>query len=271
MNNNLTRDQIVFYRENGFLLIKDFLDPSELEAWRSAVAEATAARTTRLPDRPDPATNTEYVDNVFTQRLNLWLTNDKMKRIMLDERLGRMAAELAGVDGIRIWHDQALIKEPWANPTAWHIDNPKWSFHSRDSISIWVALDDVTLQNGCMYLLPGTHKEASFDNIHTAASMRDLFKVYPQWAEREPFAAEMPAGSCTFHNGLCAHAAGPNMTPRRRRAMTCAYMPVGSTFNGRQNILTAEQLAKLKVGDELADDERNPVIYSKGKRGQVHL
>ena len=151
------------------------------------LAEATAARTTRLPDRPDPATNTEYVDNVFTQRLNLWLTNDKMKKIMLDEGLGRMAAELSGVDGIRMWHDQALIKEPWANPTAWHIDNPKWSFHSRDSLSIWVALDDVTMQNGCMYLLPGTHKEASFDNIHTAASMRDLFKVYPQWAGREPF------------------------------------------------------------------------------------
>ena len=49
---------------------------------------------------------------------------------MLDERLGKMAADLAGVEGIRIWHDQALIKEAWANPTAWHLDNPYWSFPS---------------------------------------------------------------------------------------------------------------------------------------------
>ena len=36
---------------------------------------------------------------------------------MIDDRLGKMAADLAGVDGIRIWHDQALIKPPWGNPT----------------------------------------------------------------------------------------------------------------------------------------------------------
>jgi phytanoyl-CoA hydroxylase len=256
-----TSQQVDSYRENGFVVIEGLLEPSELETWRRAVDAATASRTSKLVGRPD--TPNEYVDSVFTQRVNLWTTDEKMKELMLDSNLGRLAAELAGVEGVRVWHDQALIKEPWANATAWHLDNPKWSFHTRDSVTIWIALDDVTMQNGCLYFLPGTHKEARFDNIQTSANMHDIFKVYPEWATKEPFAAEMRAGSCTFHNGLTAHAAGPNMTPRRRRAMTCAYMPEGATYNGRQNILTAEQVAVLKVGDLLADDDRNPLIYSR--------
>jgi ectoine hydroxylase-related dioxygenase (phytanoyl-CoA dioxygenase family) len=75
----------------------------------------------------------------------------------------------------------------------------------------------------------------------------------------------MKAGSCSWHNGLLAHGAGANMTPGQRRAMTCAYMPDGSTFNGQRNILTEEQIAKLKVGDELNDDAQVPLIYHPSK------
>ena len=119
-----------------------------------------------------------------------------MRGIMLDPGLGKTAAELAGVDGMRIWHDQALIKEPWANPTAWHLDNPNRSFFSRNAISIWVALDEVTLHNVCLYFLPISHKEASFDNSGITKNMSDLVKVYPQWVEREARAAPMKAGDC---------------------------------------------------------------------------
>jgi len=73
-----------------------------------------------------------------------------------------MVSRLAGVDGMRVWHDQTLQKMPWANPTAWHLDNPYWSFYSRQAISIWIALDDATLENGCMAYLPGTHATAEF-------------------------------------------------------------------------------------------------------------
>ncbi len=65
---------------------------------------------------------------------------------MFDERLGKMAAELADVDGIRIWHDQALIKKPWANPTSWHLDTPYWSFSDKRALSIWWRLTTADLR-----------------------------------------------------------------------------------------------------------------------------
>ena len=265
MITQLSSEQIAFYRENGFLIIDNFLSAEELETWRHAVTEAVAQRADRkLRDGRWRSTGS-YDDNVFVQRINLWEDHEGVRRLMLDVELGYMVAELAGIDGVRIWHDQALIKQPWGNPTGWHLDNPFWSFSSRDAISIWVALDDSTLENGCLYFLPGTHKTATFDKVEVTQNIGDLFKAYPAWAMLKSVPAVMKAGACSFHNGLIAHGAGANMTPGNRRAMSCAYMPDGSTFNGRQNILSDEQVARLKVGDVLDDDIQNPLIYHRTK------
>ena len=207
-----------------------------------------------------------YVDKVFTQRLNLWKLDDTVRRYVTDPALGRMLCELSGVSGIRVWHDQALIKEPAGNATTWHFDNPKWSFTSRDAITVWIALDDATMANGCLWFIPGRHKVARYENVTPAAgvSMDANFKAYPEFMNVDPVCAQFPAGSCSFHNGLTAHAAGPNMTRGRRRAMTCAYMPEGSVFNGQKNVLPDEYVQRLKVGDVLDNEDENPLVYSLG-------
>jgi len=267
MKTRLSQQQIDAYQENGFVVIKDFLTPPELELWRDAVEEAVQSRgRQRILDRTEKVDDDSYYNNVFVQRVNLWQDNEKMRTLMLDRRLGKLAAGLAGVDGMRIWHDQALIKQPWANPTGWHLDNPYWSFHSRNAISIWVALDDATLENGCLYFLPGTHKLTTYANAGIGPNIGDIFKVYPQFVKMKSVAAPMKAGSCSFHNALLVHGAGANMTPGFRRAMTCAYMPDGSTFNGQRNILSDEQLAKLTVGDVIEDDRQVPLIYHPKKK-----
>ena len=165
---------------------------------------------------------------------------------------------------MRVWHDQTLQKLPWANPTAWHLDNPLWSFHSRDAISIWIALDDATVENGCMCYLPGTHRTAEHTrNGGIGSDFGSLFKAYPEWKTLRPVVGTMKRGDCGFHNGLTAHAAGPNITPGYRRAMTCGYMPDGSTFSGIKNILPTEYLETLKIGDVLNNDALNPVVWKK--------
>ena len=80
--------------------------------------------------------------------------------------------------------------------------------------------------------------------------------------EIDPVPVPMKAGDCSFHNGLVAHGAGANMTRGRRIAMTCAYMPEGSTFNGQKNILPKDYFESLKIGDVLENDDQNPIVYS---------
>jgi len=269
MNCELTQEQIQYFKTNGFIVIEDFLSPEELEKWRSAVMQAVKERKgLKMPGKDvqvgkDDGINedSEYFSKVFDQLLNLWQTNDQVKEIMLDERIGKMAAQLSGAEGIRIWHDQALFKRPWANPTSWHLDTPFWSFTDRRALSIWVALDDATLENGCLYFIPGSFKETSFENKGIGKNMDGIFEAYPQFAQVASVSAAMKAGSCSFHNGLTIHGAGANMTNGYRRAMTCAYMPDGNMFNGEPNILPEVYLKTLSVGDSLNNDEQNPLIY----------
>lgn len=271
MKNELSPQDIAQYRHNGFLVIEDFLSPDELDFWRTALDEAVANRNgNKMPNRKEvygkgDDADKSYYDNVFDQLINLWQDNDKIKQIMLDKRLGKMAAELSDADGIRIWHDQALIKKPWANPTSWHLDTPYWSFSDRRALSIWVALDDATYENGCLFFIPGSYHQTTFENPGIGKNMGAIFTTYPEFKTSKSVAAPMKAGSCSFHNGLTIHGAHANMTPGYRRAMTCAYMPDGNTFNGIQNILNDDVFASLKIGDALNNNDQNPLIYHKAQ------
>lgn len=271
MRYKLTDNEIGSYRKNGFVVIDDFLNSEELETWRAAVDNAVENRKGRKFPHSELVSGEEdginkdaaYFGNVFVQIINLWETDDKMKELMHDKRLGEMASTLSESDGIRIWHDQSLIKQPWANPTSWHLDTPFWSFDSREALSIWVALDDVTLQNGCLYFMPESQKDTRLEEPGIGSNMGEVFKEYPDYWTHTPTPSIIKAGSCSFHNGLCLHAAGPNMTPGVRRAMTCAYMPDGSTFNGKKNVLPEAYFKTLKVGDVLNNEAQNPLIYHK--------
>jgi ectoine hydroxylase-related dioxygenase (phytanoyl-CoA dioxygenase family) len=240
------------------LVIEDFLDTEEFALWKGVTQDAVDHRLEQTGQGND---ETSYYAQVFTQCVKLADTWPAMRELMFDARLGKLAAELAGVDGIRIWHDQALFKPPYGNPTAWHLDNPYWSFSSHHAISIWIALDDATLENGCLWYVPGSHQSARFENVGIGQNIGDLFRVYPEWRSIDPVAAPARAGTAVFHNGLTAHGAGANMTNRPRRSMTCAYMPDGSTYNGIHNILPESYLKTLNVGDVINDDNIVPLIW----------
>jgi ectoine hydroxylase-related dioxygenase (phytanoyl-CoA dioxygenase family) len=268
MKTTLTDNQIQQYRNDGFIHIPGFLAPQEVAELKAAVVE-TARAMGKNKVAVDGVINgekweekDEFYDKVFTQRLNLWRINDTVKRYMLNPELGKMICALEGIEGVRVWHDQTLIKEPFANATAWHLDNPYWSFQSKHAISVWIALEDATPYNGCMCFIPRSQNFASYDNVGIGQNMGDLFRIYPKMAQIDPVPVPMKAGDCSFHNGLVAHGAGANMTRGRRIAMTCAYMPEGSTYNGYKNILPESYVKTLKVGDVLENDEQNPLLWS---------
>jgi ectoine hydroxylase-related dioxygenase (phytanoyl-CoA dioxygenase family) len=262
MNTRFTPQQIESYRRDGFVVQENFLSAAELAELRTAVDAAVAALGKSRVAGGEVAgeEGDSYYDRVFTQKLNLWKISPIIKRFMLGPEIGRMTCELAGVPAMRLWHDQALIKEPFANPTGWHLDDPYWSFFSHDAISIWIALDDATLENGCLYYVPGSQRLADFRNAGIGENIADLFKIYPEFKTIGTVAAPVKAGGCVFHNGLTAHGAGANMTNGRRRAMTAGYMPDGSTFNGQQNIMPDRLFKAAKVGDVLNNNMENPRV-----------
>ena len=276
----VTERQRESYAAQGFLVVEHFLDEPELQEWRAVVDRAVdrrgrqrfsfaPAREEKDPPAAQSEDEQDYYDQVFTQRNNLWQTDESMRRLLLQPGLGKFVADLAGIDGVRIWHDQALIKEPYSNPTAFHLDVPYWSFTSADAITIWLALDDATVENGCLYYVPGSHLAKKFDNVGITSRLGSLFEVYPEWADVAPVPCPVSAGGALFHNGLTFHGAGANMTPGRRRAMTCAYMPDGATFNGTRNVLPPDYFRSLKIGQVLDNETQNPLVYSRHRDAQA--
>lgn len=269
MHTDVTGKQIAQYRDLGFLALERFLDETELDEWRAAVDEAIAARPDRrLPHTTEPPKmhDYEFYSQVFTQRLYLWKTSERVKRIVFDRRIAEMAATLEGVDAVRVWQDQALVKEPWGHPTAFHLDGPIFPFNTPHCVSLWVALDDATLSNGCLGYLAGTHKEQSLCNAHIGRDLGDLLRKNPAWASIVPTFCPLPAGGAVLHNGFIAHGAGANMTPGRRRAMSIVYMEDGATYDrpeATQGIWTDEENARYSKGDRLDHDDQFPLVYDR--------
>ena len=88
MNYKVTAEQIASYRENGFVVLHDFLTPDELAVWREAVDEAVARREDRKLADDRWHSGDTYYDNVFIQRINLWQDHEGMRKLMFDARLG---------------------------------------------------------------------------------------------------------------------------------------------------------------------------------------
>lgn len=263
MRTELTPEQIARYRDDGFLVVERFLDPSELEQWRTTVGEAIRHRLANrdgITNQDDPTT---FYASVFTQCLRLADTSAPVARLVRDERLGRLAGELAGASAMRIWHDQALVKHPHSNATSWHNDVPHWSYYSRQAVNLWFALDDATIGNGCLWYLPGTHKTARYELVTIGENFEGILRNYPEWRQLDAVPVPCAAGSVVIHNGLTAHAAGPNISSRSRRAMTSVYFPDGEVYNGRRDTLTV-YTDTLDVGQPLDDDTYVPLVWTGG-------
>ena len=261
MRSGFTPEEVDSYRDLGYLHVTSFLDEIELQRWRNVVTAAVEDRI-GYTLRGQPAGHRENpYSNVFLQLMLLSRTHEKVHELMHDPKLGELAATLAGLDRVHIWHDQALIKEPLANATAFHRDVPFWSFDSSQAISVWVALDDATPSNGCLYVLPRSQRLTDYVHAPIGVNMGELTARYPELATIEPVAVPAKAGDAIYIDGMVAHAAGCNMTTTYRRAMTCAYMPHGARFNGKKNILSDEFLATLNVGDVLDNEVELPTVF----------
>ena len=162
MRAEVSTGEVRSYRDDGFLVIEGLLDAGELERWRGAVDGAVAGH--GVSGRDLAPEQSEYYDRIFLQRVNMWKTSGEVRGLVLDERFGALVADLAGVDEVRLYHDHALIKLPWANPTNWHADNPYDPYRSPAAIILWIALDSADARNGCLHSLPGSHRRDRLDD-----------------------------------------------------------------------------------------------------------
>ena len=250
----VTQEQIDSYRRDGFVQLPDVLTGRDLQRLRDAVANLVASET--IPSTADGQPKTGYAA-IFIQKVNLWQREPTVREFVICRRLGNLAARLAGKP-IRVWHDHALFKEPRTGTrTPWHQDAHYWPHDPLgDQLSIWIALQDATIHNGCMSFIPGTQKLDTIEpiNLHEP---QDIFQFAPQFKGVKPRTCELRAGGVTFHNGLTFHYAGPNKSDGMREAFAILFMADGTRFTGQTHVITDP--LNFKPGDKL-EGEMFPLV-----------
>lgn len=84
----------------------------------------------------------------FLQIMNIWTKSEEVKRFVFGKRLARIASELMGTRGMRMYHDQALFKEPGGGFTPWHADQYYWPLANNNTLTAWVPMQAVPMEMG---------------------------------------------------------------------------------------------------------------------------
>ena len=262
----VTNGQIQQFREQGFVILRGVLTSEEVEAYRVEIKKATA----KLNQEKRKLEDRDAYGKAFLQTMNLRLINDGVLKLIASRRLGKIAADLMGVDGVRVYHDQSLFKEPGqgTNPTPWHQDQYYWPLEELTTTGFWMPLVGIEEGMGGMKWAAGTHKLGFLGQHAISAESQKFFDGYI--AEKNIPVTEgvpMKKGDVSFHYGWTLHAAGPNCSDKMREAMIGTYyadtMRVMTPVNPSQEGDRVRFLGG-KLPGELADSELNTRAYRRG-------
>src|SRR5919197_4117450 len=147
-------DRVARYRRDGHLLLRQVASPDEIRAYRPFIVDAAL----RYNTQTRPVDERDTYGKAFLQIINLWQREAAVRRFVLARRFAKLAADLMGVDGVRILHDQALFKEPGGGFTPWHQDQIYWPLDAENTIPMWMPLVDIPADVGSMTFVTGSHR-----------------------------------------------------------------------------------------------------------------
>jgi ectoine hydroxylase-related dioxygenase (phytanoyl-CoA dioxygenase family) len=227
----LTEAQIASFHKRGYL--NDHIRVLTDEQTRQLRDRLDAVIEGRSENPPEALRNLTgsglASDQVVVQIVNIWQADDLFRAHLTNSKVLEALAQLMDTDTIRVWHDQVQYKPPViGTSTGWHQDYPAWPIlDPADLISCWVALDDATLENGCMRMVPGSHKWGSIRSLGSGPNFMPTYdpSELPDDAQVEVEPIEVPAGCAAFHHCLTWHGSAPNPSKKHRRAIAVHYMP----------------------------------------------
>ena len=261
---DLSTDQIAAYQTNGHILLRAVAGSEEVQAYRALITRSTE----ELAKSYKPMHERDTYGKAFIQNMNLWTTDEGVRHYTLAKRFAKIAADLMGVDGVRLYHDQALYKEAGGGPTPWHQDQQYWPLDGVKCVTMWMPLVDANADMGTMRFADGSQELGYLGAMNISDdSDAHLEALIAERGYNVAFAGDMSAGDATFHNGWTIHGAcGNASTTTTREVMTVIYFEDGAMITQPDSESRESDLATwfpgLRAGD-LAASELNPLVWRK--------
>lgn len=252
--------QVAEFQKNGHALTRNVLSKDEVAVYREVINNAAYKYNTE--NRPIEERDT--YGKAFLQIMNLWEVDEDVKRFTLAKRFAKIAADLLGVDNVRLYHDQALYKEAGGGFTPWHQDQYYWPLDTKNTVTMWMPLIDITEEMGMLTFASGSQRSGFVENI---AISDESEKKLEQYVQEKGFTISRPqfmnAGDATWHYGWTLHSAPGNASKATREVMTIIYFADGAHVTTPQNEHQENDRNRWLNGLEpgvLANSSLNPLV-----------
>ena len=221
----LTTGQIDFFNTNGYLVVEDIITKDEVETYKAIYDDFLSGKIAVGKNRSDLGDGIGKNDTRENITQIMWPSEfvPGLVDMPYHQRALAISKELMG-DDADMDFDMLINKAPLTNTiTPWHQDESYWlDVPNKRAVSCWLALDNSTVDNGCMWFVPGSNltpvRPHRFAGKEGGALMCDA-------SESEGIAVELNPGSCTFHHGRTLHYSRGNATEGQRRAFIVNFRP----------------------------------------------
>ena len=204
-----------------------------------------------------PYGNTVGKDRNVWQIVNIWEASPAFERLLFHPAIVKAISDMTGFKDLQVWHDQVQYKPAGHGAaTGWHQDAPLWpSIEPMTPVSAWVPLDDAEIDNGCMWMVPGSHRWGNnMEHLAKHGHLRSLpeFSTIPPVDPAQKAAARacpVKRGEVHFHHSLTWHGSPENNSARPRRAVAIHYMTSEARYTGREHPM--RQFITIPVGGQM--------------------
>jgi len=262
---SLTGAQIEAFRRDGFVRLKNVFDEATLDHFGSEITRLTIQRSTETKPLEERTT----YEKAFLQVMNLWEKGGRAREFVFGKRLAALAADLLEVEGVRLYHDQSLYKEPGGGITPAHADQFYWPLSSDRAITAWVPLQPVSAAMGPLAFYAGSQRIPPGRGL---AISDDSEREITEAMERQGLMicdAPFDKGEVSFHLGWTFHRAGANRSAMPRSVMTVIFidrdMRLAEPGNDFQRLDRTQWCPGVAVGD-IIDSVKNPVLFERPAR-----
>jgi len=259
---DLTSPQIAFYKKHQFIKLKQVLSEETLQYFNGVISEQVALMNKEERTLEERST----YGKAFLQLFNLWRENALVKELVFSKRIAQIASDLMEVNGVRLYHDQALFKEGGGGITPWHADQYYWPLATDKTVTAWIPLQATPLEMGPLEFSAGSHAIVEGRELEIGDESEALIQKRLRVTDFEHIIEPFDVGEISFHSGWIFHRAGANSTPDMRKVMTIIYMDKDMLLKAPDNANQENDWHTWCPGatiGEVIDTPLNPVLYSK--------
>lgn len=254
--------QVAQFRRDGYIKLKSVLSPQTLAEYGRDITRLTV----ELNTQQRPLEERSTYDRAFLQVMNLWEQSPRVGRFVMGRRLGRLAAELLEVQGVRLYHDQALYKEPGGGITPAHADQYYWPLASDRTITAWIPLQPVPTEMGPLGFYARSQSVSFGRDLGISDESEAQISANMAQHGFEFDSGAFDLGEVSFHLGWTFHKAGPNTSDRPRSVMTIIYMDADMRLAPALSPIQAndrDQWCPGAVEGAVIDTRKNPVVWAR--------